>query len=112
MIIRNGEIRFAKGAGTGGGIDPETGYPLKPEKSFGEPKPCQVVPRSINYLGRTREDGLYLQASYEILLEERDDEPGAERVMVRTEDGLPEWREFSLISREPLRAVEQSRLLV
>lgn len=111
MIIKNGEIRFVEMTG-GGGIDPETGYPMKPESVYGDPKPCQVVPLSVDYLGTTKEDGKFVRASYEILIESTDDVATAERVVVQTEDGLLANREFSVVARIPLVAVSQSKLLV
>lgn len=111
MIIKNGEIRFVEVIG-GGGIDSETGYPLKPNIVYGDPKPCQVVPLSVDYLGTTKEDGRFVRASYEILIDSADDVITAERVMVKTEDGLLVSREFSVTARIPLVAVGQTTLLV
>ena len=50
MIIQNGTIEFK--TKTVSGIDPETGYPVKPSSvAWGEPVPCQFKAKKFNQLG-------------------------------------------------------------
>lgn len=64
MIIQNGTIEFK--TKTGGGIDPETGYPVKPSSElWGEPVPCQFRATKYNQLSIIKGEHVTL-ASYEI----------------------------------------------
>ena len=68
MIIQNGTIEFK--TKTAGGIDPETGYPVKPSSvAWGEPVPCQFKAKKFNQLGIIKGEH-FTVASYEILIEE------------------------------------------
>ena len=66
MIIQNGTIEFK--TKTAGGIDPETGYPVKPSSvAWGEPVPCQFKAKKFNQLGIIKGEH-FTVASYEILI--------------------------------------------
>lgn len=106
MIIANGTIETK--IKTGGGIDPETDYPIQPTVSWGNPIPCQY--RANNYSKRGKANGeAFTVASYEILIEEQSYE--AESLRLLDMDGRM-IGEFSVIEIEPLRAVCQIRILV
>ena len=50
MIIQNGTIEFK--TKTASGIDPETGYPVKPSsEAWSELIPCQFKAKKFNQLG-------------------------------------------------------------
>lgn len=111
MIIQNGTIEVK--TKTGGGIDPETGYPVKGEAAWGEPIPCQWIPdrndrfgRSNDMLGRINGEH-FIIAHYVVLIEAQPF--NAEQVRLRTLDGR-DLGEFSLMYVEPLDAVCQIRL--
>lgn len=106
MIITNGTIQ-AK-IKTGGGIDPETDYPIPPTVSWGELIPCQF--RANNYSNRGKANGeAFTIASYEILIEEQ---PYDAEMLVLRDDTGKTLGEFSVIEIEPLPAVCQLRILV
>ena len=101
MIIQNGTIEFK--TKTAGGIDPETGYPVKPSSvAWGEPVPCQFKAKKFNQLGIIKGEH-FTVASYEILIEEQ----------LRLKDlSGKEIGTFSIIQAEPLEAVCEVRILV
>lgn len=107
MIIDNGTIEFK--LKRGGGIDPNTGYPIEPTSEWSEPLPCQYIPNNLNNLGRVQGER-FTAASYTILIEQHK-LPDSERVRIKDRDGK-EVGEFSIISVEPLDAVEQIRIMV
>ena len=51
MIIQNGFIEYV--TVNGGGLDSETGHPLKGTKEYGELTPCQFVSASKNMLAKS-----------------------------------------------------------
>lgn len=104
MIIQNGTIEVK--TKTGGGIDPQTGFPVKGEEQWGEPIPCQLLPNRNDRLGRTNGEH-FTVASYVVLIDEQPFD--AEQVRLRTLDGQ-DLGEFSLMCAEPLEAVCQIRL--
>lgn len=107
MIIQNGTIEFK--TKTAGGIDPETGYPLKPSSvSWGEPVPCQFKAKKMNLLGIVNGEHHTL-ASYEILIEEQ--AVPSEHVLLKDLTGK-KVGEFSIIQVEPLEAVCEIRIWV
>lgn len=107
MLIQNGTIEFK--TKTGGGIDPETGYPVKPSSElWGEPIPCQFKAKTYNQLSIIKGEHVTL-ASYEILI---DEQPlTSEQLRLRDLSGK-EIGTFSIIQGEPLEAVCQVRILV
>lgn len=104
MIIQNGTIEVK--TKTGGGIDPQTGFPVKGEEQWGEPIPCQWLPNRNDRLGRANGEHFTI-ASYVVLIDEQPFD--AEQVRLRTLDGQ-DLGEFSLMYAEPLEAVCQIRL--
>ena len=106
MIIQNGTIEVK--TKTGGGIDPETGYPVKGEAAWGEPIPCQWIPNRNDMLGRINGEH-FIIAHYVVLIEAQPF--NAEQVRLRTLDGR-DIGEFSLMYAEPLDAVCQIRLTI
>lgn len=107
MIIQNGTIEIK--AKTGGGIDPETGHPVKPVNvSWGDPIPCQYSANKYNKLGKY--DGEHFTvAQYSVLIEEQPFD--AEQVRLKNRDGKV-LGEFSVIEIEPLEAVCEIRILI
>ena len=98
MIIANGTIETK--IKTGGGIDPDTDYPIAPSVSWGNPK----------YSNKGKANGeAFTIASYEILI---DEQPyNAEMLRLRDISGKI-LGEFSVIEVEPLQGVCQIRILV
>ena len=68
MIIANGTIETK--IKTGGGIDPDTDYPIAPSVSWGNPIECQY--RANKYSNKGKANGeAFTIASYEILIDEQ-----------------------------------------
>lgn len=107
MIIVNGHIECEHD--TGGGIDPVTHFPVKPEVSWGDPIPCQYVPARHDFLAVTPQGEHYTLASYTILIEERPFE--AKRIRLTDRSGKV-MGEFAVRQTEPLEAVCQVRITV
>lgn len=107
MIIQNGTIEVKQK--TGGGIDPETGYPQKPGVvGWGCPIPCQYSANKWNNLGRVNGEH-FTVAQYEILIEQQPF--AAEQVRLKNLAG-DIIGEFSIMEIEPLEAVCELRILV
>ena len=107
MIIQNGTIEVK--AKTGGGINPETGYPVKPVNvSWSEPIPCQYSANKYNNLGRYNGEH-FIVAQYVVLIEEQPFD--AEQVKLKNRDGKV-IGEFSIMEIEPLEAVCELRILI
>ena len=97
MIIANGTIETK--IKTGGGIDPDTDYPIAPSVSWGKPIECQY--RANKYSNKGRANGeAFTIAPYD-----------AEMLRLRDINGKI-LGEFSVIEVEPLQAVCQIRILV
>ncbi len=109
MIIANGTIEIKRKT-TGGAIDPETGYPRKPDAvEWSEPIPCQYFANRYNNLGQVNGEHFKL-AQYTVLIEER--RPfDVEQVRLTTLSGRVVG-EFSVIQIEPLQAVCEIRILI
>lgn len=107
MIIANGTIEVKRK--TAEGIDPETGFPVRPsDVSWDAPIPCQYSANRHNWLGKAS-GGHFTVASYTILIEAQPFE--AEQIRLR--DGGGEIvGEYSLLSVEPLDAVDEIKILV
>ena len=107
MIMQNGTIELKQT--TGGGINPDTGFPNKPTtETWDEPIPCQYYANKYNNLGRV--DGMnFKTASYTILIEEQPF--NGEQVRLKSLDGNTVG-EFSVISVELLEAVCELKVLV
>ena len=106
MIVANGTIETK--IKSGGGINPETGYPNKPSEAWGEPIPCQFRANSYSNKGRTNGEAFTI-ASYEILIDEQPYE--AEQLRLLNDSGKV-LGEFSVIDIKPLAAVCQVKILV
>lgn len=107
MIIPNGTIEVKRK--TGGGIDPETGYPGKPSSvAWGNPIPCQYSANKHNWLGRVNGEH-FTAAQYTVLIEEQPFT--AEQIRLRNHAG-DIVGEFSIMEIEPLEAVGELRILV
>lgn len=107
MIIQNGTIEIK--TKTAMGIDPETGFPVRPSKvSWGEPIPCQYAASKLNLLSKA--DGEpFTTAKYWVLTE--GEPPKAEQLRLRDMEGNLVG-EFSVIWAEPLPAVGQTRIWI
>jgi hypothetical protein len=107
MLIQNGTIEFK--TKTANGIDPETGYPVKPSsEAWGELIPCQFKAKKFNQLGIIKGEH-FTVASYEILIEEQT--VPSEQLRLKDLSGK-EIGTFSIIQAEPLEAVCEVRILV
>jgi hypothetical protein len=108
MIIENGTIELKQKA-TAAGIDPETGYPVKPEAAtWGDPIPCQYYANKYSNLGRVNGEH-FTTAEYTVLIELQPFD--AEQIRLKDRQGN-EVGEFSVIQTEPLEAVCELRILV
>lgn len=107
MIIANGTVEI-KQKSEAGGLDPVTGFPVKPTASWGDPIPCQYIPVKHNLLAKVNGEPVTL-VSYDILIEER--EFVAEQVRLKDIAGNL-IGEFSIIQIEPLTAVCEIRIRV
>lgn len=107
MIIPNGTIEAKRK--TGGGIDPETGYPVKPSSvDWGDPIPCQYSANKHDWLGRVNGEH-FTTAQYTVLIEEQPF--AAEQIRLKNLAG-DIVGEFSIMQVEPLEAVCELRILV
>jgi len=107
MIIQNGTIEVK--VKTAGGIDLETGHPVKSASEWGAPIACQYIPNTHNNLGRTVNGQHFTQASYTVLIEEQD--ITGEQIRLKDMRGNVVG-EFSILSVEPLEAVCETRIMV
>lgn len=108
MIIENGTIEL-KQKTSGGGIDPTTGYPVKPVSvGWGDPIPCQYSANKYNNLGRVNGEH-FKTAEYSVLIEEQPFD--AEQLRLKDRAGNVVG-EFSIIQVEPLEAVYELRILI
>lgn len=109
MIIENGTIEVKRKAA--GGIDPETGYPVKSsEVSWDSPIGCQYSANKYNKLGKVNGEHFTL-AQYSILIDEQPFE-GVEQIRLTDNRTGKSLGEFSVMEVEPLEAVCQLRILV
>ena len=106
MIIQNGNIEVKKKAG--GGIDPETGYPIPATESW-EPKiPCQYRANTYSNKGRSNGEAFTI-ATYEVLIDGTIIEQA--RILLTDIDNRV-IGEFTVISAEPLPAVQMTKILL
>lgn len=106
MIIQNGTIEIK--TKSGGGINPDTGFPNKPESDWSDPIPCQYSANKYNKLGRVNGEH-FTVASYVVLIEEQPFDAGQVRLKTRSGKVLGE---FSIMEVEPLDAVCELRILI
>lgn len=107
MIIQNGHIQMK--CKSGGGIDLETGYPVKPTSTWGKPIPCQYTANKYNNLGKSESGVAFTAAQYSILVEEQ---PLQGEQLRLTDLCGNEVGEFSIMEVEPLEAVCELRIMV
>ena len=109
MIIANGTIETK--VKTAGGIDPETGYPLRPsDVDWSGPIPCQYSANRYNRLGKVNGEHFTI-AEYQILIE--DDGRPFEADQIRLKDRAGNLvGEYSVMQVEPLDAVCEIKILV
>lgn len=107
MIIPNGTIQVKQK--TAGGIDPETGYPVKSGKaSWGDPIPCQYIANKYDHLGRVNGQA-FTTAQYHILIEEQ---PFTAEQLRLKDSGGKSLGDFSVITTEYLQAVSEVSIMV
>lgn len=107
MIIDNGTIEFKRK--TGGGIDPETGYPVRPDADWGKPIPCQYIPNNNSFQGKSNGEH-FTVASYKVLIDEM---YGVESEQLRLKDMTgKEIGQFSILSHELLQAVGEIMIMI
>lgn len=110
MIIANGTIEIKAKAVAG--IDPATGYPVKPSSvSWSAPIDCQFTANKYNNLGVSGSGEHFTVANYSILIEEQ---PLGEFEQLRLKDSVSGrcLGEFSVIRVVPLPAVCELQILV
>ena len=107
MINQNSTIEVKQK--TGGGIDPDTGYPKKPgTTTWGDPIPCQYSANKYNQLGTVNGEH-FTAAQYSVLIEEQPFT--AEQVRLKDRAGNVVG-EFSVMRVEPLDAVCELRIWI
>lgn len=105
IIVKNGYIQVKEK--TGGGLDKETGHPIKPSISFGDPIPCQW--RVIKSSNKSVSNGeAFTISQYEILLDVQ--QVGEQFKLFGNKDLL--IGEFSALSIEHLDLVHITKILV
>ena len=107
MIIANGHIECKHK--TGGGIDPVTRFPVRPEVTWGDPIPCQYIPIRHDFIAVSPQGENYTLATYTILIEER---PFSAETIRLTDRCGKVLGEFSVRQIEPLEAVCEVRITV
>lgn len=107
MIIQNGYIEFKHKAG--GGLD-ANGYPLKATEQWGEPMPCQYEPKSYNLQKRAGGNST-VETSYDIFVEMPLTGEATEQIRLSNLAGV-RVGEYSVISLQELRAVQQIKITV
>jgi len=107
MIIRNGTVQFV--TLENGGLD-DNGYPTPPSKTYGEGVPCQYMPAKRDLQARANEEAVR-ELGFTILLEMSVHLRPTEMLRLSDRFGR-EIGEYSVISIEPLDAVQQVKILV
>lgn len=105
MIIQNGTLLARRPSR--GGIDPETGHPVKAAAEWCDPVPCQYSPVTVDRRGRANGER-FTMATYTALVEGPYE---ADRVRLLDGHGGTVG-EFAVISAEWLEAVCQTRVLL
>ncbi len=109
MIIVNGTLEW-KTLSAGGGLDPETGFPVPPEETWSDPVPCQTIPLRTDRLARGSQSGeRFTDLSFNVLIEQGS--PAGTFLRLRDLAGNV-IGEYQLKGAEPLEAVGQLRLTV
>lgn len=107
MIIQNGHIEFKHKVG--GGLDAD-GYPVKATEDWGEPVPCQYMPKRYNLQARSGGNAM-TETSFEILVEMPLPVEPAEQIRLSDMAGV-RVGEYSILSSQELRAVQQIKITV
>ena len=107
MIIQNGTIEFKHKVG--GGLDAD-GYPVKATEQWGEPVPCQYVPKHYNLQGRAG-DNATIETSFEIYVAMPLPVEATEQLRLVDMAGV-RVGEYSVVSSHELRAVQQIKITV
>jgi hypothetical protein len=68
MILANGTVRVRKDTGAGAGAD---GYPDNSPgvDEWGAAVSCFIIPANLNYYAKSQNGNVYIDASYEVLIE-------------------------------------------
>ena len=107
MIIQNGHIEFKHKVG--GGLDAD-GYPVKATENWGEPVPCQYMPKRYNLQARSGGNAT-TETSFEILVEMPLPVEPTEQIRLSDMAGV-RVGEYSILSSQELRAVQQIKITV
>lgn len=114
MIIPNGTLEklITK---TGGGLNPETGFPVKGETSWSAPLPAQITPVKQDYRAKDSNGEPARLLSFTVLLDDGGDASTLFRAdtvrLTDTRTGKP-LGEFSVEAVEELASVCQVRVTV
>lgn len=109
MIIPNGTISMQIKQ-KGGGIDPTTGYPISPVCVWSDPIECQYMQQAYNALARV-ENEHQTERKYVVLLNGNVTSLLGHRIRLQDESGGIVG-DFSIISTEYFRAVDQTKILI
>lgn len=114
MIIPNGTIEFIFDSThfccNEGDVLDENGYPIVPDKAYGEAIPCQYLPNGNN-LGRSNGEA-FTKIGCTIYIESvRYMELPSERIRLKDRMGKV-LGEFSVVSSETLDAVCQTKIVI
>lgn len=108
MIIQNGNIEFKHK--TCGGFDAD-GYPVKAgDIYYSEKIPCQYVYKKRDLLAKSNGNPV-ISTSYEVLVAMPLPEAKSEQVRLTNMDGEI-IGEYSVISFQPLRAVQEVKIII
>ena len=107
MLFTNGHIELGKTSG--GGINPESGYPVPVMEEWGCRIPCQFRAPGMNLKAMSADGSAYTDVSYEILVEWQ--EITSERLRLYSMDGKL-LGEFQMIRVMPLREVSKVKIWV
>ncbi len=109
MIIPNGVIQPKYK--TGGGLDPNTGFPIPSIETWGEPIKCQFVQNFKRHNFHYSNGEVYEVYKYLILVEEYDWKWDSEQIKLTTKFGRVVG-EFQIIKTEHLKAVGQVAMTI
>lgn len=107
MIIQNGYIEFK--FKTGGGFD-ANGYPVKAQDYYGEKIPCQFMWSKRDLLASSNGNPI-ISTSYEVLVAMPLPEAKSEQLRLSDMEGAT-IGEFSVISFQHLRAVQEVKIII
>jgi len=106
ILFPNGHIELKEKSG--GGINPETGFPIKPTEQWSESITCQY--RANKYSNKGKSNGeSFIIASYEIYIDELNFDSERLRLYDKNDALLGE---FSVISKEMFELTKSVLILV